>query len=54
MITRRSNNKDLESLDRFLVSHKENRMFVQSNMKRSGLEYQDKNYMESVGALDAS
>lgn len=55
MIIRKLTNKDRESLDRFLVDYTESSMFIRSNMKRAGLEYEDGNYHgEYFGALDES
>lgn len=55
MIIRKLNNKDQRSLDQFLVDYIESCMFIRSNMKRAGLEYQDGNYYgEYFGTLDES
>jgi GNAT superfamily N-acetyltransferase len=46
-------NTDQKKLERFLSSHAETSMFLLSNMRNAGLEYQDKDYHgEYFGAFD--
>ncbi|MGI9569810.1 MAG: GNAT family N-acetyltransferase, partial [Desulfobulbia bacterium] len=53
MSIRNLQNSDAEKLEQFLSDYAETSMFLRSNMKRSGLEYQDKEYHgEYFGAFD--
>jgi len=53
MSIRRLQNSDTEKLEQFLSGYAETSMFLRSNMKRSGLDYLDKDYHgEYFGAFD--
>lgn len=55
MTIRKLQNSDAEKLELFLSGHAETSMFLRSNMKRVGLEYQDKSYYgDYFGALDGA
>lgn len=53
MSIRKLRNSDAETLEQFLSGYAETSMFLRSNMKRAGLEYQDSDYYgDYFGAFD--